>query len=305
MKRDRVAEIHFYEWRIGAWAISETRDRLDAAGRGIYRELLDQCYGQGKIPDDAEWICRRCACTQEQYERTWKTISRHFPKIEGTEYRYNVHADIVRGEYFSYVERQRANRKCRVDKPIETNDIINDGSTMSGNVSNGGSTNGNGNGNTTATTSNPQTPAPVGACPDDCIPSVKAVLPLVRKPRNGNRTTEQIRAALGTERLKWWEAFWEVFPCRDGMNKGMDAFEVRVHDHNLAVEIYKAAKSYRAKCESDPSIKVKFPQGWINSERWLDENNLPAIVPRPQQKSFLSDVEQVMSRNVKEKGTPW
>ena len=100
MKRDRIAEIHFYEWRIGAWATSETRDRLDSAGRGIYRELLDQCYGQGKIPDDTEWICRRCACTFEQYEKAWKVIGRHFPVINGTEYRYNVLADMMRSEYF-------------------------------------------------------------------------------------------------------------------------------------------------------------------------------------------------------------
>jgi hypothetical protein len=29
---------------------------LHAAGRGIYRELMDQCYGQGRFPADKEWI---------------------------------------------------------------------------------------------------------------------------------------------------------------------------------------------------------------------------------------------------------
>lgn len=161
MKRDRVAEIHFYEWRIGAWSISETRDRLDAAGRGIYRELLDQCYGAGKFPSDIEWICRRCACTPEQYEKTWKIISRHFPLIEKTEYRYNVHADIIRAEYFLYVEKQRSNRKCRESKRNKSNEVRYGGSTVSENVSNGGSTNGNGNdnGNTTATASIPKSTA--------------------------------------------------------------------------------------------------------------------------------------------------
>jgi hypothetical protein len=156
LKRDRVAEIHFYEWRIGAWATSETRDRLDAAGRGIYRELLDQCYGQGKIPDDPEWICRRCACTQEQYEKAWRVISRHFPKITDTEYRYNVLADLVRKEYFQYVGTQRANRKSRIDKPKQNNDLDDGGTTIVQPSFNGGSTNGNGNGNgnTTATQDN-------------------------------------------------------------------------------------------------------------------------------------------------------
>jgi hypothetical protein len=79
MKKDRVAELHFFEWRITAWVTSETRDRLDAAGRGIYRELLDHCYAQGHFPDDPEWICRRCACTPEQLEKTWPKIEKHFP----------------------------------------------------------------------------------------------------------------------------------------------------------------------------------------------------------------------------------
>ncbi len=142
MKRDRVAEVHYYEWRMSAWATSETRDRLDATGRGIYRELLDHCYGQGKIPDDPEWICRRCACTFDEYEKTWKVIGRHFPKISRTAYRYNVHADIFRREYFAYVEKQRACRKNRLDKVNENSEIRYGGST------NG---NGNGNGNVTAT----------------------------------------------------------------------------------------------------------------------------------------------------------
>jgi hypothetical protein len=149
----------------------------------------------------------------------------------------------------------------------------------------------------------PKPPAPNGACSD--VPVVREVIKALRSKRKDKRTTEQVRAALGPERLVWWENFWEVFPCHDGMNEGINAFEIRVKDHDLAVQVWKGAKSYRAKCDADPTIKVKFAQGWINSERWLDENNLPAIVPKPQQKSFLADIEQVMQRNVKEKGSPW
>lgn len=130
MKRDRVAEIHFYEWRIGAWSISETRDRLNAAGRGIYRELLDHCYGQGKIPDDPEWMCRRCACTPEELQKALKVIGRHFPKIDGTEYRSNVFADMFRTDYFSFIEKQREASRSRDKKPKKIKDIRIDGSSM-------------------------------------------------------------------------------------------------------------------------------------------------------------------------------
>ena len=273
MKRDRVAEIHFYEWRIGAWAISETRDRLDSSGRGIYRELLDHCYGQGKIPDDPEWICRRCACTQEQYEKAWKVIARHFPKIEGTEYRYNVHSDIVRGEYFAYVEKQRANRKCRDDKSNKINDEHYDCTTMSENVSNGGSTNGNGNGNGNVTATAMQRQEVKPSAPSGAL---RPRVPL----RKGKRTSEEIRCALNG-RLPWWEEFWKVYPCHEGMNPAMDAFERRVQDHDLAVEMYRAAKRYAAKLAADPTAKPKYGQGWINEERWTDETvHLVADAPK-------------------------
>jgi hypothetical protein len=87
----------------------------------------------------------------------------------------------------------------------------------------------------------------------------------------GKRTTEEIRKALGS-RLPWWEEFWKVYPCHEGMNPAMDAFERRVHDHDIAARLYKAAKRYQAKCLADPTIKMKYAQGWINDERWTDED---------------------------------
>lgn len=143
----------------------------------------------------------------------------------------------------------------------------------------------------------PPTPtAPIGAVSNGKSHSRKGKV---------KRTTDEVRAALGSERLVWWENFWEVFPCHDGMNEGMNAFEIRVKDHELAVQVWKGAKSYRAKCDADPTIKVKFAQGWINSERWLDENNLPAIVPRPQQKSFIDDVQRVIGERIANGEKPW
>ncbi len=145
----------------------------------------------------------------------------------------------------------------------------------------------------------PPTPtAPNGACSNGHAPKQS-------RKRKDKRTTEEVRAALGPERLVWWENFWEVFPCHDGINEGINAFELRVKDHELAVAVWKGAKSYRAKCDADPTIKVKFAQGWINSERWLDENNLPAIVPRPAQRSFVDDVQRLVVDRISKGEQPW
>jgi hypothetical protein len=105
-------EVQYFDWRLSRWLTSETRDRLDAAGRGAYRELLDQCYAQGDFPDDPDWICRKCACTREQFERFWPVIERHFPaKKHDLVRRYNVFADMWRKSYFSMCKANRKNGK--------------------------------------------------------------------------------------------------------------------------------------------------------------------------------------------------
>jgi hypothetical protein len=110
MKRNRVDEIHYYEWRLTAWMGSETRDRLDAAGRGIYRELLDACYAQGSFPDDPAWICRRCACSCQEFDQVWPLIKRHFKPIGDTKNprRYSVVATMFRKRYLDFVKSQIA-----------------------------------------------------------------------------------------------------------------------------------------------------------------------------------------------------
>jgi hypothetical protein len=115
-------------------------------------------------------------------------------------------------------------------------------------------------------------PAPVGA---DLLST--------SQPINGNghrkkprlhRTTEEIEKALGV-RLTWWKNFWDAYPCHEGMNPAMDAFEVRIRDHKTAVAAWHGARAYAARAAADSTSKLKYGQGWINEERWLDENKIP------------------------------
>ena len=108
----RPDEVQYYDWRLARWLTSETRDRLDCTGRGIYRELLDHCYAQGSFPDDAAWIIRKCACSMRDYQKWWPVVERHFPKLKGHDgYRHNVFADIFRRNYFSMCKANRKNGK--------------------------------------------------------------------------------------------------------------------------------------------------------------------------------------------------
>lgn len=297
MKRDRAADLHFYEWRMTAWMGSETRDRLIAAGRGIYRELLDTCYGQGRFPDDPEWICRRCACTMEEYRVFWPIIVRHFPRGEKG-YRHHVPADIVRHEYVNYVNGQREKRKDAIEKARRLKEIEELPCKVAQELApTNGNGNGNGNGNNTltATATSKEDPQPPGAetAPEHALfdettsdpqSLVRSAVPAKRRRSKSGRTLDDVRRELGV-RLPWFEALYSVHPAgKSGVKPAAEAFAAKVTPdeagHALAQEMYRGAKAYAARCAADPTMQVKWMQGWINDERWRDEL-LPVVAPKP------------------------
>jgi hypothetical protein len=118
-------DLHYWTWRGSVWAASETRAILDATGRGIYRELLDICYLQGSFtsPDvDLDGICLRLACTIDQFKVVWPKIRRHFQVSKNDPERLeNAQANLVRREYFGFVDSQRENGKKRWAQKVAKN----------------------------------------------------------------------------------------------------------------------------------------------------------------------------------------
>jgi hypothetical protein len=115
--KNRPNEMYLYEWSVLAWNTSSTRLRLDATGRGIYRELLDQCYTQGSIPSDPELICRICSCTMAEFERYWPLMSAKFLKDKKDDSQLtNKRADAARSDYFRYCKEQKRRRVEYVKK---------------------------------------------------------------------------------------------------------------------------------------------------------------------------------------------
>ena len=98
--------------------------------------------------------------------------------------------------------------------------------------------------------------------------------------RKAHRTLEEVRKDLGI-REPWFAAICSVHPVgKKGVKEGAEAFERKVTPdaagHALAQEIYRGAKEYAALCNADSAIKPKWMQGWINEERWRDDNSLPS-----------------------------
>lgn len=129
MKRERKAEIHYYEWSVARWLGSSTRDRLDAAGRAIYREMLDRCYVQGSVPYDFELLAKITAATPEEIERNWATIRSHFQQHpRDKSLLVNKHANVYRKQFFRALKQSRTNgerggRPTATQKPSESKEM--------------------------------------------------------------------------------------------------------------------------------------------------------------------------------------
>jgi hypothetical protein len=73
--------------------------------------------------------------------------------------------------------------------------------------------------------------------------------------------------------------FWSVFPKKKGKAAAYAAWQkalARDIDPNV---IIKAAECYRDDPSRDPG-KTKYPQGWLNDERYADEADSPSTEPR-------------------------
>lgn len=110
-RKQRVPDMHFYEWSVIRWLASDTRAILDPAGRGIYRELLDSCYTSGSIPKDPELMARKADATIEQLNRIWPVIRKHFHQdAHNPDVLINDAASMYRKQYFSYLKQQKHNK---------------------------------------------------------------------------------------------------------------------------------------------------------------------------------------------------
>lgn len=123
--------MRLYEWDITRWVTSRTRAELDPVGRYIYRELLDLCYAQGKMPKDHETLARYCGVAAKEFDRHWPKFARHFHTDKHDQNSLlNDFATVARKSYFRYCAKQKKNREKRGQgKDSASNDIRNGGQT--------------------------------------------------------------------------------------------------------------------------------------------------------------------------------
>jgi len=73
-----------------------------------------------------------------------------------------------------------------------------------------------------------------------------------------------------------FDSFWAIYPNPRDKGHAIKEFEKQIK--NTAPEvIIEGAKKYATECIGKDREKIKYPQGWLSGQRWLDYEERPYI----------------------------
>lgn len=75
----------YYRWYVSDYRATRAVQRMDYVTRGLYRELLDECWVEGAIPDDPEKLADICGCPIGVMAEAWKVLRERFTPLNGLE----------------------------------------------------------------------------------------------------------------------------------------------------------------------------------------------------------------------------
>ena len=78
-----AGEFWLHPWDIPRWRNSKIRRHCTSVERYIYRELCDECYSEGYIPEDLTQQAAIAGVSIEEMKATWPALSRKFFRSHG------------------------------------------------------------------------------------------------------------------------------------------------------------------------------------------------------------------------------
>lgn len=69
----------YYKWFWQKWRASREVQRMGYVARGLYRELLDEQWDKGGIPDDVNRLAAICDCPIDVMQAEWPKVAPSFP----------------------------------------------------------------------------------------------------------------------------------------------------------------------------------------------------------------------------------
>lgn len=82
MESQRLEPLEYYKWFWKRWRLNRKVQRLNYIAKGFYRELLDEQFAEGFIPDDVGELAHICACPVGVMEEHWPSLRVFFEELE-------------------------------------------------------------------------------------------------------------------------------------------------------------------------------------------------------------------------------
>jgi len=80
---NNLPPLHYYKWHWQAWRANRSVQQMSYIEKGLYRELLDECWVEGCIPNNIEMLAEICNCPIDVMANAWLKISKCFVDIDG------------------------------------------------------------------------------------------------------------------------------------------------------------------------------------------------------------------------------
>ena len=87
---DRI--LPYYKWFWQDWRANRKIQRMSYIERGLYRELLDECWVEGSIPNDIGELADICGCPVDVMTDAWQVLSGCFVLIDGVLINEKLHS---------------------------------------------------------------------------------------------------------------------------------------------------------------------------------------------------------------------
>jgi hypothetical protein len=87
----------YYKWLVRDYRANRKVQRMSYIAKGLYRELLDEAWLEGSIPNDIENLADICGCPASVMAKAWKEIAGCFDDV-GDGYLVNAKLESMRTE---------------------------------------------------------------------------------------------------------------------------------------------------------------------------------------------------------------
>jgi uncharacterized protein YdaU (DUF1376 family) len=81
-RKNGMKPLPYYRWYVGDHLALERVQALNYIEKGLYRQLLDECWRKGYIPDDPLRLAELCKCPETVFVRAWKQVREMFITLD-------------------------------------------------------------------------------------------------------------------------------------------------------------------------------------------------------------------------------